>query len=378
MECLKRVLHVVVNMNRGGAETLIMNIYRNIDRTKIQFDFLVHKKEGDYEAEISKLGGKIFRIPYVTDVGHFAYYKALRNFFAEHTEYKIVHSHMDCMSGLVMKAAKKSDIPMRISHSHNTKSEGNVFVKVYKKYIGIKILKNATHLLACSEQAAKWLFGKKSINAILIRNGVDAELFRFNAEARKKKRLDLQAELKSNICVNDDTIIVGHLGRFCHQKNHSFLIDVFNYIHKNNNNSLLLLVGDGTLQKAIKEKVNRLTIENAVLFLGVRSDVSELLQVMDALLFPSFHEGLPVSIIEAQASGLHCVVSDCVSKEVDIGCGLVSYLNLKEKISCWAAEVTKLYKREEDTIAYLNKSGYNISATTQDIQKLYDSGGTSV
>lgn len=363
-----RVLHVVVNMNRGGAETLIMNVYRNLDRSKVQFDFLVHKKEGAYEKEIMDLGGKIFRIPYITDVGHYGYARTLRCFFKEHPEYKIVHTHMDCMSGLVIQAANKTGVPVRISHSHATQNEGNIIARIYKKYIGMRIIPNATHLLACSDIAARWLFGKKSVNSLIIKNGVDLNKFSYNSETHKKKRIEL--------LINDNTLVVGHVGRFCYPKNHMFLIDVFSQIKRKYPNSLLLLVGDGPLQSDIKKKVQQVGLENSVKFLGIRSDVEELMQAMDVLLFPSHHEGLPVTIIEAQACSLKCVVSDAVPKDADIGAKLINFINLKEDIDMWVDEVIKQYKRRENIEVYLNNSGYNITHTSKKLQHLYLSANT--
>ena len=186
-----RILHVVVNMNRGGAETLIMNLYRNMDRSKVQFDFLTCR-EGAFDEEIAAMGGRIHRIPYVTDVGHFGYVKALDAFFTSHPEYKIVHSHMDKMSGLVLRSAKKAGIPIRIAHSHNTSSEGGTATKVYKSYAGKFILPNASHLLACSNLAANWLFEKKANQARILKNGIDCDQFAFSAEVRKQVREELK------------------------------------------------------------------------------------------------------------------------------------------------------------------------------------------
>ncbi len=173
-----RVLHVVVNMNRGGAETLIMNLYRNIDRTKVQFDFLTCK-EGVFDSEIHEMGGKIHRIPYVTEVGHSGYVKELDLFFKEHPDYEIVHSHLDKMSGLVLRAAKKAEIPVRIAHSHNTQSEGGIGAKGYKWLVGRYINWNATHMFACSEVAAKWLFGSQAHKASILKNGIECDKFQF-------------------------------------------------------------------------------------------------------------------------------------------------------------------------------------------------------
>lgn len=358
-----RVLHVVVNMNRGGAETLIMNLYRNIDRDLVRFDFLVHKKQGAFEEEIKALGGRIHRIPYVTDVGHFGYIKELNKFFREHSEYKIVHAHMDSMSGLVLQAANNAGVPVRISHSHNTQNEGNILTKMYKNFIKTRINTNATNLLACSESAADWLFGKKSERTLIIKNGVEGKRFRYSDDIRKKQR--------EEIGINDSNLVIGHVGRFDPQKNHAFLIDIFSELKKEYPNSLLLLVGDGPLKLEIKKKVKELNINDSVFFLGIRNDVEELMQAMDVLVFPSHHEGLPLTIVEAQAAGLKCVVSNAVPEAADIGANLITFIDLKDEINKWVREIAKPYKRNNKLDDHLKNSGYDITYTVKEIQNFY-------
>lgn len=358
-----RVLHVVVNMNRGGAETLIMNLYRNIDRELVQFDFLVHKNEGVFEEEIKALGGNIYRISYVTDVGHFGYIKELNRFFKEHKEYKIVHAHMDSMSGLVLQAANKAGVPIRISHSHNTQNEGNILVRIYKGFIKNKVTSNATNLLACSQSASNWLFGNKSVEALTVKNGVDGKKFAYNYEARHRMREELG--------IGNDTLVVGHVGRFCHQKNHMFLIHIFSELKKKLPNSLLLLVGDGPLRFAINKKVRELNLMDSVLILGVRDDVEELMQVMDVLVFPSYHEGLPLTIIEAQASGMKCIVSKAIPEEADIGADLITFIDLEEEINKWIRGIRMPYKRKNYLDIMLKKAGYDITYTAEEIQNFY-------
>jgi len=303
-----RVLHAVVNMNRGGAETLIMNLYRNIDLSKIQFDFLT-SKEGVFDQEIIEMGGRIHRIPYITDGGHKNYIRHLDQFFKENAHYNIVHSHMDKMSGFVLRAAKKAGVPTRIAHSHNTQSEGGLAAKIYKSYAGSQIPKVSTHYLACSNVAAKWLFKRKASSSTLLKNGIDINKFSFSKAIRDQMRDDLGIETGE--------LVVGHIGRFNHQKNHSFLIDIFKELLRTVPNAVLILAGDGPLRSVIEEKVKHLNLENKVQFLGIRSDVEFLLQAFDVFVFPSLHEGLPITLIEAQASGLPCVISDVISGEVD-------------------------------------------------------------
>lgn len=359
-----RILHVVVNMNRGGAETLIMNLYRNIDRSKVQFDFLTCKK-GVFDSEITRLGGRIYRIPYVTEIGHSKYIKSLEYFFSAHKNYKVVHSHMDKMSGFILRSAAKAGIPFRVAHSHNTSSEGGIIAKLYKWYAGSKILNNATHLVACSKKAANWLFQKNADKALILKNGIDCNKFQFSNEIRKniRKELDLP----------EDYFVVGHVGRFNHQKNHKFLIDVFAETLKENEKSILLLIGEGNLLPAIQTKVNQLNLNDHVRFLGVREDVHQLFQAFDVFVFPSYHEGLPVTLIEAQSAGLPCIISDTITYEVDMGLGTVTYLpiNHLEKWKGTLKSVRKSILRSEKTKKVLINNGYDIKSSASQTQDLY-------
>ncbi|HDX9579212.1 TPA: glycosyltransferase family 1 protein [Bacillus pseudomycoides] len=364
MGCPLRILHVVVNMNRGGAETLIMNLYRNLDRSKIQFDFLTCK-EGVFDEEIMALGGKVHRVPYVTDVGHTGYIKTLDTFFSSQQEYKIVHSHMDKMSGFVLRSAKKAGIPIRIAHSHNTSSEGGIAAKMYKWYAGKYVFPCATHLLACSKAAAQWLFAEKATTAKILKNGIECDKFTFSPQIRKQVREELQ--------LHQDTFIVGHVGRFAHQKNHSFLIDIFAQLINLKANSILLLVGDGPLRLQIEKKVVELNLERNVKFLGIRSDIHRLLQAFDVFVFPSIHEGLPVTLIEAQGAGLPCVISDTITREVDLGMNLIEYFPMNDK-KIWIEKINSVESRSlprNMPDQALSKKGYDIKNTAELTKDFY-------
>lgn len=358
-----RVLHTVVNMNRGGAETLIMNLYRNIDRRRVQFDFLTCK-EGVFDAEILELGGRIHRIPYITDVGHFGYVKALDNFFLEHRKYKIVHSHMDKMSGLVLRAAKKAGVPIRVAHSHSTKSEGSVPARIYKWYASRFIPSCATNIMACSYAASKWLFGKDSGNCLIIKNGINLKQFAFSPGVRKK--------IREHLGINESCLIIGHVGRFCTPKNHVFAIDVFKEFYKLQPESVLLLVGDGPLRSAMENKVEDLNLQDKVKFLGVRSDVNCLLQAIDVFIFPSIYEGLPVTLIEAQGAGIPCLISNTITSEVDMGINLVEYLPLNDKMM-WVKRLQNRAVRFSGDIKTeaLEQKGYDIQNVSAWIKEFY-------
>ena len=355
---------MVVNMNRGGAETLIMNLYRNIDRSKVQFDFLTCK-EGVFDNEILKMGGKIHRIPYISEVGHFKYVKKLNKFFITNNQYKIVHSHMDKMSGLVLREAKRAGIPIRISHSHNTSSEGGIASKVYKWYAGNFILQNTTNFIACSNYAAKWLFKKKSHSTKILKNGIECDQFVFSQKVREEIRKELK--------LDKNVFIVGHVGRFAHQKNHTYLIDIFSEFNKVNQNSILILVGDGPLRLDMEKQVECLNLKDKVKFIGIRSDIQRLLQAFDVFVFPSLHEGLPVSLIEAQGSGLPCLISDNISREVDLGSNLVDFIPLSDK-SLWIEKIKGISSTQlgrKNITSAIAKHGYDIRETASNIEDFY-------
>jgi glycosyltransferase involved in cell wall biosynthesis len=351
-------------MNRGGAETLIMNLYRHIDRTRVQFDFLTCK-EGVFDAEIIALGGRIYRIPYVTDVGHFGYKDALHQFFQLHKNYKIVHSHMDKMSGMVLKAAYDAGIPVRIAHSHNTFSEGGRAARAYKWFVGKQIKSFATHRFACSHAAARWLYGDEAKHAIILNNAIEIEKYLYSESSRRKMRDALQ--------ISDDQIVFGHVGRFNEQKNHLFLLDIFKEVNNRLPNSLLILIGDGMLRKKMEQKIHTLKLMDKVKLLGVRDNVHEWLQAFDIFLFPSLHEGLPVTLVEAQSSGLPCFISEHITKEVDLGVGLLRYLPITNP-NTWAEEILKQAKqlrKRENYKQRLAQKGYDIKRIASQAQRSY-------
>ena len=359
-----RVLHVVVNMNRGGAETFIMNLYRNIDRSRIQFDFLTCKP-GVFDREIKEMGGIIYRIPYLSDVGPFKYQKRLKSFFLKHPEYKILHSHLDKVSGMVCKVAERSGIPIRIAHSHNTESEGNRVYKLYKWYLGTHIRNNATHYAACSLKAAEWLFGNSLIPANIIKNGVESQSFSFSESRRRLVR--------QNLNLKEDALVIGHIGRFHLQKNHAFLIEIFAETLRFYPNAILLLVGDGPLRKRMERLAVRRRVKDRVLFLGVREDIPDLLQAFDLMLFPSHHEGLPVTIIEAQAAGLPCILSEHITQEVDLGIQLIHYARLSDKEE-WLTKIRYFANQEFDrkiSESALAVKGFDIRLTAEWMNEFY-------
>lgn len=300
-----RVLQCVNNMHRAGLETMLMNYYRNLDREKIQFDFLVHRQErSDYDDEIECMGGHIYRAPRLYPQNYPAYFAYMKQFFREHPEYKIVHSHIDAMSYLPLLAAKKANVPVRIAHSHSSSIDRDSKYWV-KQGFRMLLPRVATHLFSCGEIAGQFLFRGKAYQ--IIPNAIDASQFLFNSEIRDGRRRELNL---------DGKYVVGHVGRFSYPKNHEFLVDIFVQIYEKEKKAVLMLVGTGEKEEKIREYVQAQGLSDAVMFMGNRSDVNELYQVMDVFVMPSLFEGVPLVGVEAQFSGLPCVFSDKVPGEV--------------------------------------------------------------
>lgn len=346
-----RVAHIIGKWVGGGVESVVMNYYRNIDRDKIQFDFICDEDSTNipYD-EIEKLGGKVILIPPYQKVIN--YHKTLKKVL-EDGKYKIVHSHINTLSVFSLFAAKRAGVPVRIAHSHSTTNK-----KEKKKNFLKQILRPfskvfATDYMCCSELAGRWLFGNKEYdkgNVYLLNNAIDLEKFKYNEEVRKEKRKELNIE--------DNTLVIGHVGRFVEQKNHRFLIDIFNEVHKENNKSVLVLVGQGPLMDEMKRKVEELGLEDSVEFLGQRNDIGELYQAFDVFCLPSLYEGLGMVLIEAQCSGLYCIASNTIPKIVNIT-GIVSFLdfnNLKE----WKENILVRQNTRKNFLKKLTECGYSI------------------
>jgi glycosyltransferase len=346
-------------MGRGGLETMIMNYYRNIDRTKIQFDFLVHRQEkADYDDEILSLGGHIYHMPMLNPFSK-AYFNALDDFFDNH-KYDIVHSHLDCMSAYPLKIAQKYGVKVRIAHSHNKSQDKNLKypIKLLSKHL---IPKYATHLFSCGKEAGDWMFGGNTYT--VLNNAIDTEKYRYDCQIRNQVRDELK--------ISKSDFVIGHVGRFNPPKNHSFLIDVFKSVHDKNRNSKLLLVGTGNGQSNIREKVDDLGLSDSVLFLGNRGDVNRILQAMDVFLFPSLYEGLPLSIIEAQAAGLPCIISDSVPSECRVT-DLAESLDLNLPIDKWAnAVLEKQSAIRKNTYQEIKNAGYDIEQNAKQLENFY-------
>ncbi len=352
-------------MGRGGLETMIMNYYRHIDRSQVQFDFLVHRDfRADYDDEIEALGGKIYRLPRLVPWSR-SYRSALDQFFKTHPEYKIIHVHQDCLSSVILKAAKQNGVPVRIAHSHNSNQDKNLkyLVKLYYKQF---IPKYATKLFACSEEAGRWMFSGAQYE--VLNNAIDAKQYAFDPEKREKARKEWN--------IAPSAFVVGHVGRIMPQKNHEQLVRIFEALHKKDANSCLLLVGDGDLRAQIEQMVADSGLQSSVIFTGVRTDVADLLQAMDVFVLPSLYEGFGMVALEAQAAGLPCILSDQVPREC-AATSAVTYMALSESPSAWAEKISA-YKDVErsDTYQMIVDAGYDIEANAQRLQQYYSEQGT--
>ena len=355
-----RILQCVNDMHRAGLETMLMNYYRNIDRDKIQFDFLTHRPErSDYDDEIERLGGKIYYAPRLYPQNYPKYFKWMKQFFKDHPEYKIVHSHIDAMSYLPLKAAKKANIPVRIAHSHNTSIDKD-FKYLLKQYFRSKITTVATDYCTCGQEAGEFLFGDKDFT--FIPNAIEVDKFLYAKDLREKKRTELGIK---------DEFVIGHVGRLSYQKNHKLLIEIFNAFSKVERNTLLLLIGVGEKEGEIKKQVHDLGLDSKVKFLGNRSDVNELYQAMDVFLMPSFFEGVPVVGVEAQFSDLPCIFSDRVPKEVKFN-SKTQFVKLEANLDEWVRSIEKVKNIERNSKAKdLLNSQYDIKVAHSILENYY-------
>ena len=355
-----RILHVVTYMGRGGLESMLMNYYRHIDRDRVQFDFLTHRSfRADFDDEIESLGGKIYHLPRLVPWNP-SYRNALNHFFTEHKEYKIVHVHQDCLSSVILKCAARHHVPVRVAHSHNSNQDKNLKY-IVKLYYRKQIPKYATALFACSQEAGNWMFHGTPF--WVMNNAIDAKQYQVDTQPAQQVRRALN--------ISDHSLVVGHVGRFSTQKNHTFLLKVFSEIHKIIPDSKLLLVGDGSLRTQIERQAKLLNIDKQVIFTGIRSDVSELMQAMDVFVFPSLYEGLPVTLVEAQAAGLSCFISDKVPSECKIT-DLVTQIPLDVPASQWAKIILKTHtSTRKNTYAQIAAAGYDIVEDAKWLQKFY-------
>lgn len=361
-----RVLHVVTSMDVGGIETMLMNLYRSIDRTKIQFDFLYHRSESSfYDEEIEKLGGRIYRVSPATILGLPTYIKSLRNFFATTCQHLIVHSHVSILSAFVLKEASNHGIPVRIAHSHEAhksirehRPSRRPFVLILKPLVN----RVCNYRFSCGSEAGRWLFGPREDFQVLT-NAIDSQRYVFDEAVRARLR---------NEFLLRDRFVVGHIGNFTTPKNYPFILKVFKKFLENNSHAVLLLVGRHENNSAVRAQALEMGLDKYVIFTGIRTDVPELLQAMDVFLFPSTFEGLGVALIEAQAASLPCLVSDAVPAEVKIAPAL-EFMSLRDSPEEWARRLSELGKgaQREDRSGLIAEAGYDIKRNAEWLADFY-------
>lgn len=362
-----RILQCVTIMNRNGLENRLMDIYRNIDRSVIQFDFMTNRTEaGEFDEEIGQLGGRVYHMSRIAPRSFFRYIRELRTFFQEHSEYKIIHSHLNTLSTWPLLMAKRAGVPVRIAHSRNASMDRNIKM-VYKAFSRLFINGQATDRFACSRSAGIWLFGKKQVEQDtfhVIPNAIQLDRFLYSEDKRQKMRRDLG--------IGEQELAIVCVARFSRQKNHGYLLRVFSEIQKRNPDSRLYLVGQGELEQEIRSQISALNLENSVVFLGSRSDVGDVLTAMDGFLFPSFYEGFGTVLVEAQCSALPVLASDTIPSETKL-CDCVEFASIKEEPQVWADKILRMVDRSvrTDNSGLIREKGYDIRQSYTWMQQFY-------
>lgn len=362
-----RVLHILDSMGMGGIQSFVLNLYRAVDRSKIQFDFLLHREfHNQNEAEIRRLGGNIYFVPTRRE-GVNKNKKALKSFFLEHQEYSAVHIHISSLTYIEpLKAAAYAKIPVRIVHSHSSQApKNNRLHRILHEMNKHRIHKYATHFCACSDKAAEWFYGGTKLleRAIFIPNGIQCDAYTFNPNVRMKHKKEFGLE---------DKLVIGHVGRFHYPKNHEFLIEIFKAYTKIRDNAVLVLVGDGENRVNIQQMVEAYGLSEKVVFLGNRNDVQNLLQMFDIFLLPSRYEGFPVTLVEAEAASLPAVVSDSVTHTVNIT-GRIRFCSLNDAPEIWASQIDDLIcdDRDQEDNLKVREAGYDICDIVNKLLTIY-------
>lgn len=371
-----KVLHVVGKMHPGGIETLLMNLYRNTDRDRYEYHFAVQTEEDAfYDDEIRALGGTIVRQPH-PQKGLRRFRAAFENNVRQYGPYDAVHSHIFGFSGYVLKLAENLGIPVRISHSHNTHDSRRTSLarKIYRAYMRRLILRHSTAMLGCSRAACQSLFGTDCWRDGRVRVFPNAiQLSPYESLPAKRE------ELRRRLGAEDPTApLFGHIGRFSEQKNHAFLIEAFAAFAAKRPDARLVLVGDGPLRASIERTVQERGLAKQVSFLGLRKDVPEILGALDGFVLPSLYEGLGIVLIEAQAAGVPCLVSDRVPEEADLKLGMVDKLPLEAPAERWAEGMSKLAAAASPDWAAVRdaliRHEYDITGSVRRLERVYAGG----
>lgn len=358
-----RIAQIIGKWLGGGVESVVMNYYRNIDRTKIQFDFICDEDSTDipYD-EIDALGGKVILIPPYQKV--FKYHKELKKVLKE-GKYKIVHSHINTLSVFSLCAAKSAKVPVRIAHSHATSSKKEILRNIIKNILKRFSKLFATDYFACSEVAGRFQFGNRTFDngkVTVINNAIDINKFLYYKEKRNKIREELD--------IDDTTVLFGNVGRLESVKNQKFVIDIFNEYVKNRNNAILIIVGEGALKESLASYANELNLNEKVKFLGQRKDIDYIYSALDIFLFPSLYEGFGLSLIEAQCSGVYCLSSTNVIKEIEVS-NNIDFIDLSLDAEEWSKMAIPNLDRENKDYLKKNINDYDINSQVKKLEKKY-------
>ena len=382
-----RVLHVLGNTNLGGAESRIMDLYRHTDRNRVQFDFLVHSgEEGFYEKEIRELGGRIFRVPRFRIYNYFSYRKALKEFFQKHHEFALVQGHMTSTAAIYLPIAKKAGVKKTAAHARSAGVDKGL-KGTMTRFLRRNLADKADYLFTCSELAGISVYGEKAVRegkTIFIPNAIDCAGFTFDPEKRKKMREELGLT---------DALIIGHVGRFHYAKNHEYLLRVFAELCRMSAGAggstaetgadqkyHLILLGEGPLMEDTRKLAEELGVADRVHFLGNHKNIADYYQAMDYFVYPSRYEGMPGTIVEAQASGLPCLMSDTICREV-IATELVETMSIEKEPKVWAEglqrRIDALVSKQENREKYAAKmaaAGFDVQAQAERMMRFYESG----
>lgn len=365
-----RVLQIIDGLDPGGSQAMVMNIYRNIDREKFQFDFIISRQDKVFfREEIERLGGKVYYIPKLNINNIFRYSSYWEDFFKLHS-YKVVHSHVRSTACIDLSIAKNHGA-FTVAHSHNTSNGKGILVPV-KWFLQLPIRYIADCCAACSRESGAWLYGKgitRSDKFVVIPNSIDCERYRFDMNKREEVRKKLNVS---------EQFLIGHVGRLAYPKNHKLLINIFSILSREDKEMRLLLVGDGELRRELESQVNALSLSEKVIFTGSVDNPYDYMQAMDMVVFPSIYEGLPVALVEAQCSGLKCLVSEIITDEVYLTKNMTALSTTRNSLGEWAEKIREIAKEtslSERRKGYdiVKDSKFNVKKSVKEIEKIYES-----
>ena len=366
------VLHVLGNTQLGGAESRVMDLYRHLDRSKVQFDFLVHTdQEGHFDQEITGLGGRIYRVPRFRLYNYFSYRRAVKDFFAAHHDFCAVQGHITSTAAIYLPIAKKSGIPVTIAHARSAGVDKGIKGKV-TRWMRRRLSRKTDYMFTCSQLAGISVFGEKAVRegrTIFIPNAIDCGLFSYDQELRNKVREELGISGK---------YVIGHVGRFHYAKNHEYLLKVFARLCQRSKQKerdyVLILLGEGAGMEPAHALARELGVADKVFFLGNHGDVYRYYQAMDYFVYPSRFEGLPGTVVEAQSAGLRCLMSDSICQEVMVT-ELVKAMSIEEDPDQWASYIENTADYSRRSYAQeMRQAGFDVEAQARIMTDFYETG----